>query len=244
MRKLITGAVAASATLALTAGGVAVGQVSSPSGDIKLDVTAKPSNSGTKKRPKSVTLRFAMEVNRPLTTVETITVDLPKGLKFSGKGFKKCDFQELEANGPSACPRGSKAGPNGTAGARLEPGGTNLAFEITPFVEDKNTFAIYLRETTGLDLQTALRGELTRKGRRMAITIPQELRQPVPGIDATLTSLDQTFKGKRGKRAIVSSTRCKGKKWPVKGTLGFTERADGAPVPADESLTERVRCSK
>ena len=51
----------------------------------------------------------------PGTTVEIIDVLLPKGVKFSGKGLKKCNVEDLIAAGISGCPAGSKAGPKGTA---------------------------------------------------------------------------------------------------------------------------------
>ena len=245
MRKLLTGAVAASATLALAAGAAA--QVSTPSGDATLDVSASPSNAGTKKKPKNVRLSFKQVVNKPGTTVQTITVDLPKGLKFSGKGFKRCNFDDLVAQGPSACPSGSKVGPTGRATARLEPavsGQSDLVFQVSPFIENSKTVAIYLRTTAGLDIQTAIRGKLTNSGRRMTIEIPMSLRQPLPGLDATLTGIDQLFSGKRGKNYFVSSTGCTGKKWAVKGSLGFATRSNGTPGPPSESLTENVRCSK
>ena len=37
---------------------------------------------------------------------------LPKGMKFSGKGFKKCNADDLAATGISAC-SSAKAGPKG-----------------------------------------------------------------------------------------------------------------------------------
>jgi hypothetical protein len=55
-----------------------------------------------------------------------------------------------------------------------------------------------------------LTGAITNKGRKLSITIPQELRQPVAGLNATLTSIHATFVGKVGKHYAVTSTNCKG----------------------------------
>jgi hypothetical protein len=241
--KLLTGAVAASATLALAAGAVA--QVSTPTGDATLDVTTSPSKSGTKKKPRNVKLRFKQTVRRPGTTVGTIEVNLPKGLKFSGRGFKKCSAAKLLAGGPRACPSGSKAGPKGEANALIEPGNppAPLDFDVYPFVENSKTFAIYLSQQGG-GVQSVVKGKLSNDGRRMRISIPFELRQPAPGLNATLTGIDQTFSGKRGGNYIVSSTRCSGRKWAVNGTLIFSSRSDNAPVPGRLSLTENVGCRK
>ena len=239
MRKLLTVAVSATATMALAAGAVA--QVSTPSGDATLDVSASPSNSGTAKNPKNVSLGFKMDVAKPGTTVETITVSLPRGLKFSGKGFKPCDAEDLLAQGTAGCSSGSKAGPSGTATAKIEPGDSPLNFTVRPYVEDANTFLFYLVEPGGI--QTVVKGEITNRGRKMAITIPLALRQPA-GLDATLTGINQVFSGKRRGKYIVSSTTCIKRKWAVTGSLGFATRSNGTPGPAPQSLTEKVRCSK
>ena len=177
------------------------------------------------------------------TTVEVIELGLSKGLKFSGKGFKKCNIDDLIAQGPDACPSGSKAGLTGTATAVIEPGGAPLDFEVTPFVGGSSTFLFYLNGINGNGVQTAITGKITNKGRTLRITIPLELRQPA-NLDATLTSIDATFKGKSGKNAIVSSTKCKGGNHKVTGTLEFATRANGTPGPAPASLTEKVKCSK
>jgi hypothetical protein len=237
LRKLLTGAIAASATLAIAAGAIADPNDS----EATLNVKVSPTDSGTARKPKNEKLNFNLSVNKPQTTVEVIEVNLPKGLKFSGKGFKKCNIDDLLAVGVTGCSAGSKAGPKGTANALLGAENAPLDFDVYPYVENANTLLFYL---TG-PLQTAIRGKITDKGRKLSITIPFELRQPGnQGLDATLTGIDQTFSGKSGKHYIVSSTRCTKKKWAFSGTLRFTARADGAPVPAPETRDATVRCKK
>jgi len=68
--------------------------------------------------------------------------------------------------------------------------------------------------------------------------------QPLRGLDATLTQIRATFKGKVAKHYVVSSTGCKGGKWSIKSTLAFAARSDGAAVPAAQSITDPVTCSK
>ena len=241
MRKLLMGAVIASASLVLA--GAAIAQKTSPDGTTTLDASVSPKKVGTKKKPKSVSLQTVLTVNRPGTTVEVIELGLSKGLKFSGKGFKKCNIDDLIAQGPDACPSGSKAGLTGTANAIIEPGGAPLDFEVTPFVGGNTTFLFYLNGINGNGVQTAISGKIDKEGRRMRITIPLELRQPA-NLDATLTAIDATFKGKSGKHAIVSSTACKGGNHKITGALEFATRANGTPGPARSSLTEKVKCSK
>ncbi len=242
MRKLLTVAIAATATLALTTAGIAA-VIEPNDSEATLTVTAKPTNAGTKKKPKNVKLGFKLDVDKPGTTVQVIEMLLPKGTKISGKGFKKCNVDDLVATGISACPSGSKAGPKGTANAAVGPQGAPLNLDVYPFVENSKTIAFYLSQIEG-PLQTVVHGKITNKGRKMSIEIPAELRKP-GGLDATLTGLDQTFSGKSKKNYIISSTSCPKGGWEFGGNLVFaTDRIDGTPAPADEARESVVKCKK
>jgi hypothetical protein len=245
LRKLLTGAIAASVSLAVAAGAIA----QSPEATFTADVS--PSKAGTKRKPKNTTLGFGVTLDKPNTTVEFINLNLPRGLKISGKGMRRCSVDTLAAEGPAGCPSGSKAGPTGTATADLgreAPGQTptELHFEVSPFVLDNNTLVFYVASEagTGVAVQSPITGEITRKGRRLQIRIPQELRQPVTGVDASLTSLNQTFAGKRGKNYVVSSVGCKNRQHKFRGSLVFTERADKEPVPAPVLMNASAPCRK
>ena len=86
---------------------------------------------------------------------------------------------------------------------------------------DSNTLVFYVASESGsgVAVQSPITGEITAKGRKLRIRIPQELRQPVPGVDASLTSLDQTFTAKRGKNYLVKSIGCKKRKHKFTGKL-------------------------
>ena len=243
MRKLILGAVAASATLAVAAGAVA----QSPEATFTAGVT--PAKSGTPTNPKNTTIAFGVTLDKPGTTVEFIDLNLPRGLKMSGKGLRRCDPAELAAQGPTGCPAGSKAGPSGTATALLGPAGpsqSELHFVVSPFVVDSNTFVFYVASESGsgIAVQSPITGEITNRGRKLRIRIPKELRQPVPGVDASLTSLNQTFSGKVGRRYVVSSTNCIKRKHKFTGKLTFSARADGAAVPGPVLMATSASCKK
>jgi hypothetical protein len=239
LRKLVLVAVAATATLALASGAIADPNDS----EATLTVTAKPSNAGTKKKPTNVKLGFNTKVNLPGTTVGTIEVLLPQGVKFSGKGLKKCNADDLTANGITACPSGSKAGPKGVANALVGAQNAPLNLDVYPFVEDSDTFLFYLSQQGG-GVQSVLKGEISNKGRKLTIDIPLELRQPVAGLDATLIGLNQTFSGKVKKNYAVSSSKCPKGGWKFGSRLIFAARADGAPVPAPEAREVKVSCKK
>jgi hypothetical protein len=240
LRKLVTVAVAATATLALVAGAA----IADPNdSDATLTVKATPTKSGTSKKPKNVTLNFNTKVNLPGTTVGTIEVLLPQGLKFSGKGLKKCNAEDLAASGTTACPPGSKAGPKGVANALVGAAGAPLNLDVYPFVASSNQFLFYLAQQGG-GVQSVLEGNISNKGRKLTIDIPLELRQPVTGVDATLIGLDQTFSGKVKKNYAVSSTKCPKGGWEVGSRLIFSQRADGTPPPAPEAREVKVKCKK
>jgi hypothetical protein len=240
LRKLLTVAVAATALLSIVAGAA----IADPNdSQATLTVKATPTDAGTTKKPKNVKLSFNTKVNLPQTTVGTIEVLLPKGLKFSGKGLKKCNADDLAASGISACPSGSKVGPKGVANALVGVQNAPLNLDVYPFVEDSNTFLFYLSQQGG-GVQSVIRGEITSKGRKLTITIPFELRQPAPGLDATLIGIDQTFSGKVKKNYAVSSTSCPKGGWEVGSRLIFSPRADGAAVPAPEAREVKVKCKK
>ena len=243
MRKLLMGAVAASASLAVAAGAIA----QTPESTFTAKVS--PANAGTPTKPKNTSLNFNVTLDKPNTTVEFIDLALPKGLKMSGKGLKRCTVDTLAAEGPSGCPSGSKAGPTGSATADLGPEGpaqSKLVFEVSPFVLDSNTLVFYVASETGsgVAVQSPITGEITAKGRKLRIRIPKELRQPVPFTDASLTSLNQTFSGKVGRKYLVSSIGCAKRKHKFTGKLTFSERADGAAVPAPVDIATSARCTK
>jgi hypothetical protein len=243
LRKLLTGAIVASATLAVAVGAVAQTPEST------FDATVSPKDAGTKRKPKNTTLNFKVTLHKPGTTVEFIDLGLPKGLKFSAKGLGRCSVDTLAFEGPAGCPSSSKAGPTGSATADLGPEGpsqTKLVFTVSPFVLDSNTLVFYVASESGsgVAVQSPITGEITAKGRKMRITIPHELRQPVQGVDASLTSLNQSFVGKVGKHYLVKSIGCKNRKHKFTGKLTFTERADGAAVPAPVDLATTAPCKK
>jgi hypothetical protein len=239
LRKLVMVAAAATATLALAGAAIA-----DPNDDqATLTVKASPTNSGTKKKPTNVKLNFSTKVNLPGTTVGTIEVLLPQGVKFSGKGLKKCNAEDLAASGISACPSGSKAGPKGVANALVGAQNAPLNLDVYPFVGSNNQFLFYLSQQGG-GVQSVLEGDITNKGRKLSIDIPLELRQPVAGLDATLVGLNQTFSGKVKKKYAVSSTKCPKGGWEFGSRLIFSQRADGTPPPAPEAREVTVRCKK
>ena len=241
MRKLLTGALAATATLALGTGVVAHAQTDG----VIFNANATPSDAGTKRKPKNASLTVDMKVDRPGTTVEYIDLALPAGLKLSGKRLGNCTVDDLAFEGPESCVDAA-AGPEGSATATLGAENQLLNFNVRAFVQDANSLVFYVatEEGTGISVQSPITGEITGGGRKLRIRIPQELRQPVPGVDASLTGLNYTFKAKRGRNYLLRSTACKSRKHRYSAKLTFTARADGAPVPGPVTAKATSRCKK
>ena len=172
MRKLLMGAVAASASLAVVAGAIA----QTPESTFKAKVS--PSDAGTPTKPKNTTLNFNVTLDKPNTTVEFIDLALPRGLKMSGKGLKRCTVDTLAAEGPARLPGGSKAGPTGSATADLGPEGpaqSKLVFQVSPFVLDANTLVFYVASEngSGVVVQSPITGEITDQGPQAADHDPE-----------------------------------------------------------------------
>jgi hypothetical protein len=234
LRKLIMGAVAASVTLAVVAGAIAQAP------EATLTASVSPSDAGTKRKPKNTKIGFKETVNKPGTTVGKIDLALPKTLKMAGKGLGNCTADKLSFEGAEAC-ADDKAGPEGVATAAL-PDGTPLTFKVQPYVQDSNS--LVLRIFGALAIDTPISGEITNQGRKLTITIPAILRQPGGAFDATLTSIDQSFTAKKGKKFLVSSIGCKNHKHNFAGTLTFSERLDGTPVPPPLTEKASAKCKK
>jgi hypothetical protein len=241
LRKLLTGALVASAVLVLSVPAMA------NAAEATLKVSVKPTKAGTKQKPANTSLKIDLSLDKPLTTVQFIDLTLPKALKLSGKGLKKCNAALLAQQGPTAC-ASAKAGPKGTANAVQQATGgpaVPLAFDVSPFVKDSDELIFYVatKEGTGVFVQSPITGKISDGGHKLRIEIPEALRQP-GGTDASLTGLSQVFKAGKGKNHLLSSTGCKGGKHPIAGKLTFATRIDQAAVPAPVSTKANAKCSK
>ena len=210
MRKYLIVALAAMLSIAVAAVAVAQDPATAP------EVTAKltPSNAGTKKKPTNSTLKLFVKNNKTDATVDTITVNVGKQVKLSGKGFKYCTAPTLNSQGKDACPSGSKDG-SGTANAVVGPGKAPLKFTVDAYVGSKSSIIFYVQQVGGT-VRKALVGKVSRAGgkfgQKIVIKIDEDLQQPAPGVYSSLVDLQTTIKAKKGKNYLVSSTGCKSKK--------------------------------
>jgi hypothetical protein len=239
LRKYLIVALAAVLSIAVSA--VAVAQSTAP------EVTAKltPTNAGTKKKPANSTLKLFVKNNKTDATVDTITVNIGKQVKLSGKGFKYCTAATLNAQGKTACPSGSKAG-GGTANAVVGPGKAPLKFTVDAYVGSKSSIIFYVQQVGGT-VRKALVGKVSKAsgnfGSKITIKIDEDLQQPAPGVFSSLFDLQTTIKAKKGKNYLVSSTGCKSKKHNFGVKFSFAPNAT-FPATGSVSGTATSACKK
>ncbi len=245
MRKLMIAALAAALSIAVAA--VAVAQNPDPS-TTAPDVTAtiSPANAGTKKKPKNSTLKLFVKNNKTDATVDTITVNVGKQVKLSGKGFKYCTAAKLNAQGNSGCPSGSKAG-TGTANAVVGPDRAPIAFTVDAFVGSRTSVIFYVQQVGGT-VRKALTGKVSRAsgkyGSKIVIRIDEDLQQPAPGVFSSLVDLRATIKAKRGKNYLVTSTGCpRDRKHRFGVKFGFNPNATYPATGSVSGVTD-TPCSK
>jgi hypothetical protein len=242
LRKYLVVALAAMLSIAVAA--VAVAQDPSTAPDVTA--TISPSKAGTKKKPKNVSLKLFVKNNKTDATVDTITVNLGKQLKLSGKGFKYCTAETLNTQGKAACPSGSKAG-GGTAHAVVGPGRSPVSFTVDAYVGAKNKIIFYTQQPPPGTIRKGLVGTVSKAsgkyGSKIVIKIDDDLQQPAPSVFSGLVDLRTTIKGKRGKHYLVSSTGCKKKKHNVGVKFSF---APNATFPATGSISgdASAKCKK
>jgi hypothetical protein len=240
--------VALAAVLSIAVASVALAANAAP------DVTAtlSPSKAGTKKKPKNASLKLFVKNNQNDATVDTITVNIGKQVKLSGKGFKYCSASTLntqglkDASGNPTCPAGSKAG-GGTAHAVVGPGHAPVAFTVDAFVGSKSSIIFYTQQVAPGTVRKALVGKVTKGsgkfGSKLTIKIDEDLQQPAPSVYSSLVDLQTTIKAKTGKHYLVSSTGCKSKKHNFGVKFNFNPNSTFPAVGSTEGTTTS-KCKK
>jgi hypothetical protein len=236
LRKYLIAALAAITAVALLA---PVASAQEPTPTMKVNIT--PKKAGTKKKPKNSTIKLSIDNPEETRTLTKLTITTAKTFKFSAKGLTKCDEQELEASGPSACPAKSRVG-KGIATAALgvtSPTPTPLTFDVTAIVLGAKELGFYLAARE-LPVNVLAPGHIS--GRKLTIEVPDAAQQPVPGTFAGLISLETTLKAKQGKNYLASTNGCKSRKHAFSALLTF--RDNGATPAGTRSTKANAACSK
>jgi hypothetical protein len=241
------------AVVAVTAIAVAAPVASAQSGiDLKVDL--KPTKAGTPKNPRSTKIHFVTTNQDVSQTANRIKIWIPKTLKISDKGFKRCSMAVLNDpnRGPNKCPKGSEVG-GGTALARagVNVNPTNppqLPFDVRAFVTGKNSMVFHIRSTNpGIEIVALTPAKLKKAsgkyGQLLDVTIPREPAQFYLGQYNGLEELNVTLGARSGGNNLVSSVGCNGGKAPFKAEIGFAAN----PLPPKNAKladTFNAKCKK
>jgi hypothetical protein len=242
LRKYLIAAVAALTAVACTAG---VAQAQNPAPAPELTVGITPTKAGTKKKPKSgkVTLRIENNVESK-TTMTKLQIDMDRMVRLSGRGLTRCTRAVLNDQGPAGCPRASRAG-GGLAHALVgphAPSPTNLTLDVEAFVGGPKT--IFFRvEGRELPVVGLIEAKITRGGRRLTLTIPENLSEPAEGVFSALVDLEATISRKKGKNSLFSTRGCQRRQHSTKATLTYGDNPV-APAERTASDTATTRCRK
>jgi hypothetical protein len=233
LRKFVL--VAGVAAFFLGATGVAAAQEPTSTVEVKLT----PNKAGSKSKPKATKLVLTVNNTLQTQTASELKITAPKQISFSLKDFKKCDADDLQAQGKTACPSGSQVGPTGVAHAKAGVNGNSSAtvdFDVTPYAIGSNKIGFYL-ELAGGSIRGLAVG--TFKGRTLTVKIPETPAQQYPaGSYNALIDLTANLWVK-SKKSVVKTTGCpSSKKLSFKNTITFVtsdRTADNVlnPTPPD-----------
>jgi hypothetical protein len=203
VRKLVLIGLTIMAVFAMAA--VAVAQYNVPVIDGTLTIT--PKNAGTKKKPANGLVTTIFNVNPESdSTLSRIEYTIPKNVKLSGKGFKSCSADFINANGDDGCPKGSKVG-TGAATALLGPQKSQLNFDVEVYVAGPKALTLYLQTSLfNIAIPATINGQV------VAFDIPERVQRPVSGLYSYVTSVTARL----GKQTGIPATTKIKKKVTVK----------------------------
>lgn len=210
--------------------------------DQSIDVKVSPSKAGTKKKPNAVKLAVDIKTVKKVAeesfATKTATIFFDKNLVFNSSKFPTCTTATVQAN-EAGCKKGSKVGSGSAVGEAL---GQVQNLKVSAFNGPNNTLNLHVTGSTPLAIDSVIVGKLQKAsglyGTKLAVTIPDNLQQPLPGVFATLTSFKTTinkqFVTKSGKKIpYVALAGCTKKKLNFKGDFVFT---DNTKVSAKDTL--------
>ncbi len=247
MRKSLAAIVAVPTVLVMAT--VAFAQ--NPTPVVDVTATASPSKAGTKKKPKSESVKLVIKNSEESkSSASRIEITFPKSLKVNTAGLPTCSVAKLDGGGAPSCGK-AKAG-SGNAVANLNPNApSKLYFKSTPYVAGKNKLAFYLQQTNGENgpvnpdgVAQALPATLKKagSGQKLTINIPGNLQQPAPGTFSALLSITSTLGLKSGKHALISSIGCNKKQHKIGVAITYVDNPN-PPAKRTVSDTAGAKCS-
>jgi hypothetical protein len=213
-----------------------------------LQTKLTPAKAGTKQKPKSSKLDLNIINGNQKRTMSELTVFMPKALKVSLKGLPKCAPDVIFARG---CPKSAELG-HGEAKAKVGVNGPaanvkDLTFVVTAFktnstVDNHEMLGFFIDDGGSLQFltETTLTKASGKYGQKLKIEVP-ELAQHVGATYNGLVSLHTTLSKKVGKKMLLATTGCKGKKQPFKVSLKFIENQVTRPGTIEKTSTSKCK---
>lgn len=208
-------------------------------------IAAKITNNkaGTKSKPRSVGNLTVTTTTTPAAGEEgkfatkTAVIFFDKNIVFGGSKFKSCAASQV-ASDDTKCPGGSKVG-GGSATAKFA--GQTVQLTVKAYNGPNGTKLSLLVDNQAFGIHAVLAGSLSNAtgayGKKLTVTIPGNLQQPLAGQFATLTQFITKVGGSSKGKPYVGLKGCSGGKLKVKGTFNYT---DGT----SKTATTTVNCKK
>ena len=231
MRKNLSLALAGALILSLATAGLAQAVNSHQTVAVKL----AHSKAGTAAEPKSVgaltvDMKVALDPTDPAFATRTAVIHFDKNLVFNSAKFPSCTEAQVRSGAP-ACSK-AKIGGGKAAGLAV---GQQQDLTVTAY-NGPGGKAVLLHVTGSkpLKIDSVIVGKLNADsgafGRKLVVTIPANLQQPLTGLYATLTSFVTSVGGSAKGTPYVALKGCNGGKLEFKGDFVFTDGSKQSPT--------------
>jgi hypothetical protein len=166
-----------------------------------------PTDAGTSKKPKNALVNIVFNVNKESeSTLSGIEYTIPNGVKLTGKGFKTCSADEINANGDGGCPANSKIGTGAATATLGKNPGAPLNFAVNIYVAGDNALTLYLK--TNL-FNIAI--PATISGQTVKFDIPERVQNPTGGASGPYSYVTSVTANLGVQDGIPASTKVKQK---------------------------------
>lgn len=224
MRKLVLFGLTVTTVFAVAA--IAVAQQSAaPVVTVTGEVT--PAQGGTKKKPKNAGVNIKFDVNpESFSTLAGIDYGIPKNLRISGKGFKRCSAQTVNTKGETDGCKGVPVVGTGAATALVGPGQAPTSYKVNVYADGPKGLTLALQQLnsdgTNGPLAVAFAAKIVNN--RVAFAIPGNIQQPAPGVYSYVTSVTANLGPAKITKTIKKKVKGKKKKQKVKKTYFLVSR--------------------
>jgi hypothetical protein len=155
----------------------------------------------------------------------------PAGAKLTTAGFPTCTLATLEQSGPSKCPKGSQAGPKGSATGVVSFGTERVSetLSVQPFFSPGGVISFFADGTTPVSIELVSKGKVITSSPPYGPTVEAEvpLVETVPGaLDGSAKEISVKVgaaykKGKKVTSYITVPKKCPGGGFPLKVVMSF-----------------------